>query len=90
MPASVARSRMIVPARSESTTPAPGVKNPPRISCSLMYGTLSLTCCGVSSSTGSMPQDLAETTRRVSSCIRSSLRATSIPPLSMKTPRSLY
>ena len=36
MPASIARSRMIVPARSESTTPAPGVKNAPRISCSLM------------------------------------------------------
>ena len=81
---------MIVPARSESTTPAPGVKNAPMISCSLMYGTLSLTCWGVRSSTGSMPHDLADTTRRVSSCIRSSLRAISIPPLSMKTSSALY
>ena len=81
IPASWARSRMIVPARSESTTPAPGVKKPPRISFSLMYGTLSLTSCGVSSSTGSMPHDFAETIRRVSSCIRSSVRAISIPPL---------
>ena len=90
IPASIARSRMIVPARSESTTPAPGVKNPPMISDSLMYGTLSLICCGVRSSTGSMPQDLAETTLLVSSCIRSSLRAISIPPLSTNTSRSLY
>ena len=55
-----------------------------------MYGTLSLTCCGVSNSTGSIPHDLADTTRRVSSCIRASLRAISIPPLSTNTPRSLY
>ena len=30
-PISVARSRMIVPARSESTTPTPGVWKPPRM-----------------------------------------------------------
>src|SRR3984885_7333993 len=59
-PALCARSRMIVPARSESTTPAPGVKNPPRISRSSMKGTSSFTWSGVSSSTGSMPHDFAE------------------------------
>jgi hypothetical protein len=90
IPASIARSRMIVPARSESTTPAPGVKNPPRISVSLMYGTSSLTSSGVSSETGSIPHTVADAIRRVSSCIRSSFRAISIPPLSTNTPRSLY
>ena len=33
---------------------------------------------------------MAEPTRRLSSCIRSAPRATSIPPLSMNTPSSLY
>ena len=90
MPASTARSRMSVPARSESTTPAPGVKNPPMISCSLMKGTSALISSGVTSWTGSIPQDLAEAIRRVSSCIRSGVRATSIPPLSTNTSRYLY
>ena len=37
-----------------------------------------------------MPHDLAEAIRRVSSCIRSSVRAISIPPLSVNTSSSLY
>ncbi len=89
-PASAARSRISVAARRESTTPAPGVWKPPTISCSLMNGTSSLTSSGVSIETGSMPQEQAEAIRRVSSCIRGSPRAISIPPDSMKTPRSLY
>ncbi len=60
------------------------------ISCSLMYGTSSLTSCGLIMLTGSIPHDLARASRRVSSCIRSSLRAISIPPHSMNTPSSLY
>ncbi len=48
-----------------------------------MNGTISLICAGVSSETGSIPQVRAETTRRSSSCIRSGVRATSIPPHSM-------
>jgi hypothetical protein len=55
-----------------------------------MNGTRSLTCSGVSISTGSMPHEAAEDMRRASSCIRSSVRATSMPPLSMNTPSSLY
>ena len=37
-----------------------------------------------------MPQALAFVTRRFSSCIRSGVRATSMPPDSVKTPSSLY
>ena len=37
-----------------------------------------------------MPQAAAEATRRVSSCSRSSVRATSTPPDSTKTPSSTY
>ena len=37
-----------------------------------------------------MPHDLADAIRRVSSCMRSCVRAISIPPLSMNTSRSLY
>ncbi len=37
-----------------------------------------------------MPHDVPEATRRVSSCIRSLVRATSMPPERMKTPSSLY
>ena len=55
-----------------------------------MNGTSSLTSAGVTSETGSMPHAIADETRRVSSCIRSSVRATSIPPDSVKTPSSLY
>ncbi len=38
----------------------------------------------------SIPQALAEATRRRSSCMRSSVRATSMPPLAVKTPSSSY
>ena len=55
-----------------------------------MYGTSSLISAGVTSDTGSMPQDFAEAIRRRSSSMRSSVRATSIPPHSVKTPISWY
>ena len=55
-----------------------------------MNGTSSFTSAGVTSDTGSIPHDLADAMRRVSSCMRSSVRATSIPPDSVKTPISLY
>ena len=38
----------------------------------------------------STPHDFDEATRRVSSCIRAGVRATSMPPLWVKTPSSLY
>ena len=38
---------MIVPARSESTTPIPGVEKPPRMMSALTYGTIALICSGV-------------------------------------------
>ena len=55
-----------------------------------MYGTSSLISAGVTSETGSMPQDFAEAIRRRSSSMRSSVRATSIPPHSVKTSISRY
>ncbi len=88
-PVSSARSRMIVPARSESTTPTDGVQNAPMIWSASRNGTFSTTCAGVTSS-ASMPQALAEDIRRRSSSMRSSVRATSKPPDSVKTPISLY
>ncbi len=88
-PISTARSRMIVPARSESTTPTDGVWKPPRITLSSRYGTSALTPAG-SSSSDSMPHDRDDAIRRVSSCIRSVVRATSMPPLCVKTPSSWY
>ncbi len=57
-PVSSARSRMIVPARSESTTPTPGVQNAPMIWSGSRNGTFSCTNSGVTSS-ASMPQALA-------------------------------
>ena len=78
-PSSIARSRMIVPARSESTTPTDGVQNAPTIWSVSMNGTFSLTCSGVTSS-ASIPHALALDIRRRSSSIRSSVRATSKPP----------
>ena len=89
-PASTARSRMIVPARSESTTPTPGEWNPPTRIDSSMNGTSCLISAGVISETSSMPHACADDMRRCSSCIRSSVRATSMPPLSVNTSRSLY
>ena len=88
-PVSMARSRMIVPARSESTTPTDGVQNAPTIWSGSRNGTRSTTCSGVTSS-DSMPQIRAEDIRRRSSSMRSSVRATSKPPDSVKTPISLY
>ena len=49
-----------------------------------MYGTSSLISAGVTSETGSTPHDFADAIRRRSSSIRSSVRATSIPPHSVK------
>ena len=88
-PSSCARSRMIVPARSESTTPTSGVEKPPRMTESSRYGTCSLIWAGVSSSV-SMPHEIDDVVRRFSSSIRSGVRATSMPPLRVKTPISLY
>ncbi len=45
-----------------------------------MNGTSSLISAGVTSDAGSIPQVLADVIRRSSSCIRSGVRATSIPP----------
>ena len=55
-----------------------------------MYGTSSLTRAGVMISQPSIPHAFADDMRRCSSCIRSSVRATSMPPLSVKTSHSLY
>ena len=55
-----------------------------------MKGTISLTSSGVSRLMSSMPQDLPEVMRRVSSCMRSGVRATSMPPDSKNVSSSLY
>ena len=55
-----------------------------------MNGTSSLISAGVTSETGSIPHVLAETILRSSSCMRSSVRATSMPPHSRYTSSSLY
>ena len=55
-----------------------------------MNGTSSLISAGLTRLTGSTPHDLADAIRRRSSSIRSSVRATSIPPDSVKTSSSLY
>ena len=52
-----------------------------------MNGTSSFTSAGVTIRTSSIPQAFADDIRRCSSSIRSSVRATSMPPLSVKTPR---
>ncbi len=54
------------------------------------YGTHAVTCAGVSNSTGSMPHAFDDAIRRLSSSIRSGVRATSMPPHSVKTPSSWY
>jgi hypothetical protein len=89
-PAPCARSRMSVPARSESTTPTVGVENPPTRMLSSMNGTICLISAGVTSEEPSTPHETADDMRRRSSCIRSSVRATSMPPLSVNTPSSRY
>ena len=88
-PFSSARSRMIVPARSESTTPTPGCQKAPMIWSLSRNGTFSWTNSGLTSS-ASIPQAFAEDIRRRSSSIRSSVRATSKPPDWVKTPISWY
>src|SRR5665213_602563 len=60
------------------------------ITDSSMNGTSSLTSAGVTSLTSSTPHDFADTMRRRSSSMRSSVRATSMPPLSISVPASLY
>ena len=55
-----------------------------------MYGTSSLISAGVTSRAESTPHDLADAIRRRSSSIRSSVRATSMPPHSVLTPISMY
>ena len=69
-PRPVAASRISVPARSESTQPTAGVWKPPRMISSLMKGTSSFTCAGVSSSEGS-PHEIDEVMRRLNSSSRS-------------------
>ena len=55
-----------------------------------MYGTSCLISAGDTSEVGSIPHDLPEARRRVSSCMRSCVRATSIPPDWVKTSSSWY
>jgi hypothetical protein len=89
-PSSWACFRIRVPASSESTTPTFGQYTPPRTMSSLMNGTSSLTRCELTSSAGSMPHDFDDVIRRVSSCMRSGVRATSMPPVIVNTPSSSY
>src|SRR6266487_260013 len=88
-PAACARSRIRVPARSESTTPTVGKCPPPRTTVSSRYGTSLRISAGVSIAAG-IPHALAAEQRRRSSAIRSAVRATSIPPLWVKTRSSWY
>ncbi len=55
-----------------------------------MNGTSSLISAGVTSRAPSMPHDLADAIRRRSSSIRSSVRATSMPPHSVNRSHSRY
>ena len=57
---------------------------------SSMYGTSSLTSAGVTRRTSSTPHALADAIRRRSSSIRSSVRATSMPPDRVNTSSSWY
>ena len=88
-PRARARSRMIVPALTESTTDTLGVWKPPRITSGFTNGAFAATCAGVSSSL-SIPHVRAEVMRRRSSSIRSSVRATSMPPQVVLTPSASY
>jgi hypothetical protein len=54
------------------------------------YGTSSLISAGVTSEQPSTPNAFADAIRRRSSSIRSSVRATSIPPQVVSTPSSSY
>ena len=88
-PLSMASLRKSVPVSSESTTETVGQWKPPMMTSSLMNGTSSFTCAGVSIS-ASTPQLIAEVMRRSSSFIRSCVRATSMPPESTERSRSRY
>jgi hypothetical protein len=55
-----------------------------------MNGTISLTSAGVRRREPSMPHDAEAAIRRLSSSIRSGVRATSMPPVSSYTPSSRY
>src|SRR5215469_9399225 len=88
-PEACASSRMRVPARSESTTPTVGKCPPPRITDSSRYGTSLPISAGVGTA-ARIPHALAALHRRRSSAMRSAVRATSIPPLWVNTPRAWY
>src|SRR6266568_4728758 len=88
-PRRCASSRIRVPARSESTTPTVGKYSPPSITDSSRYGTSLATSAGERCLAG-IPHALAAEPRRRSSSIRSAVRATSIPPLSVNTPSAWY
>ena len=88
-PPASARSRMMVPACTESTTDTSGIQKPPSITAPSTNGMRATTSSGVSSS-ASMPQERAEVMRRRSSSMRSSVRATSAPPQVVRTPSSSY
>lgn len=88
-PACTARSRKSSPARSGSRIAAVGVWKPPRSRDASQKGTSSWISAG-ETRCASTPQDIAEVMRRVSSCIRSALRATSMPPQWFSTPSSVY
>ena len=60
------------------------------ITDSSMNGTSSFTSAGVTSLTSSTPHDFADAMRRRNSSIRSSVRATSMPPLSISVPAASY
>ncbi len=87
-PIAWASSRISVPARSESTTPALGVYQPPVITDGSRYGMISWVSLGLSSR-DSIPHDVARPCRRASSAIRSGVRATSMPPHRVNTPSSV-
>ena len=56
----------------------------------LTYGTIALTSARGRRSSDSIPHERDDAIRRLSSSIRSGVRATSMPPLWVKTPISLY
>src|SRR2546430_12853042 len=81
---------MHVPTRSETTTATVGQQKPPSRFSSFTKGTSSLSPAGVTSRQPSIPHDFAEAIRRRSSSIRTSVRATSMPPHSCSVPASRY
>ena len=89
-PLSIARSRISSPARIGSTIPTEGVQKPPSSTVASTYGTSLSISSGVIIDTASTPHDAADDIRRQSSCIRSSVRATSIPPDATNVSRASY